>query len=81
MAMNPNDFCINYKWGCMWGKVSSFSEVDEIAKSRETQVEFLGLYEDRDTNKRFLVFRTASINYLVDVTEMNSQIKEDKEGV
>lgn len=72
MATKPNDFCINYKWGCMWGKVSTLSEVDEIAKSRESQVEFLGLYEDRDTNKRFLVFHTAPVNYLVDVTGMNS---------
>lgn len=68
MAMFPNDFCINYKWGCLWGKISSISEVDKIVKSRTPRVDFLGLYEDRNTNKRYLVFCTIPINYLVDVS-------------
>lgn len=66
--MGPNDFCINYKWGCLWGKVSTQKEVDKVAESlrgSDFPMGYLGAYADRNTGITYSVYNTVSVNYLV----------------
>lgn len=41
MAMKPNDFCVNTEnFGSVWGKRTSWDELNEIEKERRDKIVF-----------------------------------------
>lgn len=63
--IKSDDFCLNTTTdGCIYGKMSSFVEVNKIAK-RQGNVEYLGNYMVWENDNVYAVFHTEETNYFV----------------